>query len=262
MKGLVFILTFTVGLSFGQNKRYYDLLDRTEGEQMEPHRASAAELNIIGFDKQDYGGLIFGQLNESRKRRGRNGLIIDSVFQQVCNTGVKHFSSTFFKSHKHTDKVVRHTEFGIRHLKGENRLFKVVALNINLTTLKGMSPFFYYAQDPNTSLKLYKGKRPKTLNPNHADYEEPVPVKPITEIMFTEDIEAAIKSSVGVSDFFSKTYTHIGIGVRLDEYSVNRRKIPHAFVLIILGGKQTQKVRINQPVTSPADEDNPFLILR
>lgn len=262
MRGLVFILTFAVGLSFGQNKRYYDLLDRTEGEQMESRKASSAELNVIGFDKQDYGGLILAQFNESRKRRGRKDFVIDSVFQQVCNTGVKHFSSTFFKSQKHKDKVVRHTEFGIRHLKGKNRLFKVVALNVNLTTLKGMSPFFYYAQDPNTTLKLYKGKRPKTLNPDHPDYEEPVPVKAITEIMFAEDIEAAIKTRVGVTDFFSKTYSHMGVGVRLDEYSVNRRKIPHAFVLIILGGKQTQKIRIAEPVDYAIDQNDPLLILR
>lgn len=262
MRKLIFISIFYAGLCHGQNKNYYDLLDRTESERMEPRPAINSDLEIIEFDKQDYAGLIVDQFNSSRKRKGRTDFGLDSAFQQVCNTGVKHFSSTFFKSRKSASKVLRYTEFGIRYLNGENRLFKVYTLSYNLTNLSTLRPFFYHSQDQQTSLKLYYGKRPKTLNPDHPDYEEPKPVAPITEIEFARGVEDHIRNQDGVIEFFSKSYTYLGVAVRLDEYTINRRKIPHAFIMVIIGGKQTQNVRLVKPVEPESDKDDPLLILK
>lgn len=258
-----FFVILSLQVTFAQNKRYYDLLDRTERNELKVRAATAELVNIVDFDNQLYAGMILEQLNQARKKKGRSLFVEDTAFAQVCNVGVKHFASSYFKSKKMTDRVVHYTEFGLRHLQSHHRLFKAYCFYVNLTHLNRFTPFYYHSADETTALKLFKGRRPNTLNPEHPDYETPTPVQPITELELVEGINELLRKKDGSAELFSKSYTHIGISVRLDQYSINRNKIPHAFVMVIIGGKQTQKASDFLPATPDnVDENNPYTILK
>ncbi|MFT5821805.1 MAG: hypothetical protein ACI8ZM_003061 [Crocinitomix sp.] len=260
------VLTYCITASlflFGQKQKYYNQIERTECDQIEVRAAGTVELEVLDFDQQNYSGMLMEELNLKRKTRGRPGFELDSTFNRICNTGVKHFSRSIFSNRKNQRRLIRYTEFGIRYLRGDHRLFKAYSFYFNLTHLHNYTKFFYAAGDETTKLKLFVGKRPRTMSPTHEDYEEPIPVKPITEKEFGASIIQALLRDDGAVEFFSKNYSHIGVSMRIDEYSINRRKIPRAYIMIIIGGKQTQKIRAPYVIPqNSADDNSPYTILK
>lgn len=262
---IIVAITFLFSLcaGFAQGQRYYDLLDRTEIDPVKLRNANQEKLKVRDFDQQGYIGMMLEELNLERKSRGRPNFIIDSVYAQICNVGVKHFSPNYFYSEKTGYKLLRNTEFGIRYLKGQYRAFNVITFTISLVDLKNLTNFYYLSSDQSTELKLFYGNRPKTFNPEDERYVTPVPLQPINEKEFTQKVIKILSSEMGIGEFFSKLNTHIGLGLRLDPYTLNCRKMPTAFGMIILGGKQTQKVKIKLPPTSDKElENDPFVILK
>jgi hypothetical protein len=264
VKATVFLycLVFSFAL-FGQRQKFYDQIERTECDPIALRAAENAEVDILDFDQQYYAGMIIHELNQKRKSHGRSGFKVDSTFNRICNTGVKHFSRGSFSNRKRQRWITKHSEFGIRYLRGNFRMYKSYSFYFNLTNLGNRTNFYYVAGDETTRLKLFVGKRPRTTSPTHQDYVEPTPVKPITELQFKTAIIQQLMRKDGSTEFYSKNYSHIGISMRLDEYSVNRRKIPRAYIMIIIGGKQTQKVREARPIPENNAVDNtPYTILK
>lgn len=253
---------FTV-LLFGQKQKFYDQIERTECDPIELFAAESSELEILDFDQQYYSGMIMHELNLKRGLRGKPGFVLDTTFSRICNTGVKHFSRSYFSSRKQHRRMIKYTEFGIRYLKGEHRLFKAYTFYFNLTNLNGHSRFYHAGGDETTRLKLFQGKRPRTMNPDNENYVKPIPVKPITEIEFSASIIQQLIRHDGAVEFYSKNYSHFGISMRVDEFSINRRKIPRAYIMIVIGGKQTQKVPKVDPNPDRSAPDNiPYTILK
>lgn len=264
MRLIIFTYCVTASLFlFGQNHRYYSQIERTECDPIEVREAQDVELEVLDFDQQYYSGMILHELNLKRKTRGRPGFELDSTYNRICNTMVKQFSRGYFNGRKKRRRVNRFTEFGIRYLRGDNRLFKNYNFYFNLTNLTKHTRYFYARGDETTKLKLFIGKRPRTMSPTHEDYVKPTPVKPITEKQFGAAMIQSLLRRDGSIEFFSKNYSHIGISMRIDEYTINRQQIPMAQIMIIIGGKQTQKVR--DPYTIPqnsADDNSPYTILK
>mgnify|MGYP000073662342 CR=1 FL=1 len=98
MKKLAFLYCFLVGLSlFAQKQRYYDQIDRTECDPISYMSADNIPIEIIDFDEQYYSGMVIEELNKKRKTRNRPEFKLDSTYNSICNTSVKHFSRSNFK---------------------------------------------------------------------------------------------------------------------------------------------------------------------
>ena len=262
----LFVILYCLLISLvvsGQRQKYYDQIERTECDPVKLRAAENKAVEILDFDQQYYSGMITKELNVKRSLRGRPGFTLDTTFNRIANTIVKQFSRSNFSKSKNKRKITKYTEFGIRYLHGTNRLFKSYVFYFNLTHLTERMNFYYAAGDESTRLKLFVGKRPRSMSPTHENYEKPVPVKPISELEFRSLIIQRLLRHDGSVEFYSKNYSHIGVSMRIDEYSINRRKIPRAYIMIIIGGKQTQKVREPRPIQQNNDEDNsPYTILR
>lgn len=264
MKRAILYLLFELAFSaFGQNNQYFDRLDRTELEPYVARAATQAELDVMNLDKQGYAGLLLEGINSVRTLKQRAVFEQDSAFNQMCNVGVKHFPQAYFRNKTKRHKIIRYAEFGLRHLKGKHRMFRVFSFNYNLTTLSNLTPFYYARNDETSPLKLFWGRRPRVTDPNHEDYEEPKPVRPISEKEFVRGLCRAFEHSKGGKDLLSRNFTHIGIAIRVDEFTLNRKKIPRAFVMVIIGGKQIQKARDVEPAKlEDEDVNNPYILLK
>jgi hypothetical protein len=257
------VCLFFVAVSWGQNSRYYEWLDRTERDSIKIKAPSQEQLNVINFDRAGFSGKLLHELNAQRTRKGRSEWKLNDGFMQVCNVGVKHFSKSFFKkSRKYRHKITRYTEFGLRHMDASCRMFKAFTFYVNLTNLKRYSRYYYSRKDDTSPLRLYMGKRPRISDPDHEEYEKPVPVKPLTEDDFIRTLISSIKSASNARELVLRRYSEIGIAMRLDEHTINRRKPPHAFVMVIVGGRQLQEMKTVDPAKRlPSDNYDPYIVI-
>lgn len=258
-----FILLICFAVSFSQSHRYYDWLDRTERDSLKVLAASAEPVDILNFDREDFEGKLLHELNLKRARKGRQEWRQNAEFMQVCNVGVKHFSKSFFKkSRKYQHKTTRYVEFGLRHLKGSCRMFRAFTFYVNLTNLKNYSRYYYSRKDDTSPLHLYMDKRPRVTNPEHEDYEAPIPVKPLGEDDFIRTLIGSIRSASSARELVLRRYTEIGIAMRLDEHTVNRRKAPRVFVMVVIGGKQLQEIKTVDPSRRLSNSNyDPFIVI-
>ncbi len=239
---LFFLLSWSVQ---AQNRRtFFPLLDRTEKISYDERLAEETEMNILGFDDQKYNEIIFGELNKERKRRHMLPFIQDSVFNQVCNTTVKHISRRKLSHDGLRSGFFQHQmDQSVRYLDGENRMFTTYTFYTNLTNLNRFSTFYYDRKEGEGTLNLYRGNRKIKYKDGIPQPIEKVPVRPISEKEWAKMIFRYLLKRTRQLGIKSKLYSHVGIAVRLNEYTVRRQSIPHAFVMIIVGGKQTQEIK-------------------
>ncbi|WP_070138571.1 hypothetical protein [Crocinitomix algicola] len=244
----------------GQNKVFFDQLDRTERNEIVSRVPNRSKLSIVDFDKKNYASIIVHQINAYRKKRGRKIFEQDSVFNQVCNTSVKHLPRSFFKDKKKRKKLIRYVERSIKYLKGDYRVFNAIIFQVNLTNLKKHQNFHYLSKDQSTELKLFFGKRMKLEDLKNPKKKKPEPVKAITELDFTKAVITKIQSQNTIYNLLAKNFSHIGLYVKVDEYSLHRKKIPTAFAMVIIGGKQTQEYSV--PKVEQKQDEDPTIILK
>lgn len=258
---IALVLNSFVG--YAQNKRFFRTIDSTKANFAEEWGASGAKLDVLNFDEQNYEGAILDELNAQRSLKNRSVFVQDSAYNRMCLTGLATFSKGYYTSHKNETRVHRYTEIGIRRMQGNNRLFRVIMFKIRLADIENNEFFYYDRRNFDSELQLYKGKTPTTRNPEHENYVEPVPVDELSEEDFVNNFVAKIKREISAKEFYSKHYTHISLSLRVDPSSVGRRRIPKAYVIVILGGKQTQKIKAARPIPqNNAASNNPYTILK
>ena len=245
-KIVIFILVGMSINSYAQNRRYYANLATTKAFFIEEGIATENKLDVIHFDAHNYAGMVLNNLNATRAKRGRKDLVQDSTFNRMCKLGVNHFSKSFFTSRKHRNKVVRYTDFSLRKMKGEHRLFRAIVFTQNVVHLSDRNNFYLDRRDKTTDLQLFEGEK-STAKPEDEDYIEPVPVKELTEKQFVWEVIKSIKRENGARELITRNYTHVGVSIRIDPTSINKKRVPRVFVMVLLGGKQTQKVKIRDP---------------
>ena len=256
----LFIFLFPL-VVLAQRKDFFHALDTVNAEPVNTRSYAGDKIDVLHFNEANYAGIVLDYLNTVRNRKGRKAFEQDESFNRLCRVGMAKFSKNYFRGNKYEHQAVRYSEFSLRYLNAEHRLFKVFTFEVNLTHLNQFTRFYYLRDDHSTDLKLFLGKRPKITNPEHEGYEEPKPVKVISEFEFVSRVLKKIRSRAGVRDIYSKNYSHIGLDITIDEYTVHRKKIPKAKVMVVLGGKQLQKVRERKLHNTPKkDEDNPYRV--
>lgn len=261
---LISISCLWLSLGFAQPQRYFDQLDRTERLPASERCASENEMEVIDFDRENYAELLFFEINRFRKRKRLKPFIQDSVFNQVCNTCVKHLPrSLLMRNGAPERKTIRYIDLGIRHLEGENRVFTAYSFYTNLTDLRRMTTYYYDRRGPDGEMNLYLGTRP-TGSDKKGKKAQLRPVEAITEKEWTRRIMKTLYRRAKSFGIRSRDYTHVGISVRLNEYTVERKAIPHAYVMIIVGGKQTFDIREPRQttVTRPVLDSTLYLLMK
>ncbi|NOQ71284.1 MAG: hypothetical protein GQ574_04750 [Crocinitomix sp.] len=250
-------------ISFDQNKRFYEAIDTSTVKFAEEWGASGAKLDVLNFDDQNYEGAILDELNKVRSVRNRSLFIQDSAYNRMCLAGMETFTKKYCGSNKFRDRIYRYTEIGIRRMQGVNKVFRVFTFSVSLIDLGSREYFYFDRRNFDSELQLYKGNTPTTRNPDNENYVEPIPVAKLDEQAFAQSFLKKLKRAMGGQDLQSKNFTHIGLAMRLDARSVRKRRTPKALVMIILGGKQTQKVKKQRPIPqNSAADNNPYTILK
>ena len=241
---LLLISIFISVTIYGQNRRkFLPLLDKTKGKEFEERLAKDVEMEIINFNEELYEEVLLGELNRERGRRHLNDWKQDSMFNKLCNAALKHIERRKL-SHSGVRKgfFQHQMDQSMRHLSGENRLFTTYTFYTNLTKLNKFSTYYYDRKEGESTLNLYHGDRRVRYKNGLPEPIEKKPVIPITEKEWVGGIFKYLKQSKRQLGIKSKSYSHIGIAVKVNPYTIRRKSIPHAFVMIIVGGKQTQEV--------------------
>jgi len=244
LKVVSLIILFFFGSSIlAQNQRFFDLLDRTEKTAYEDRAPLKEPIEIIDFDLQKYEEIVFNTINKERRLKRFPLLKQDLAFNQVCNAMIKHTQRKLLTQNGARSGKMKHlADLGLRHFRGENRVFTMYSFYTNLTHLSKFKSFHYDRKGPEGEVNLYMGKNRKKYKNGIPEVTEKKPVKVILETEWTKLILKYFKKRGNQFGIRNREYSHIGIATRINEYTINRSKIPFAFVMVIIGGKQTQEI--------------------
>lgn len=103
--------------------------------------------------------------------------------------------------------------------------------------------FYYDRKGPEGELNLYLGQRPKTEEEKEA---EPVPVPFLTEKAILKRIERELSRKGALRAIKKGIYSYVGISIVVDQKSLYKERMPTARVVIFLGAKRLQRLKIKK----------------
>lgn len=246
-----------------QNRKYFERLDAALPVEVTSAQANENKLDVLAFDQQNYDEILIDFVNAIRKRKSQKDFGLDTMLNRFSHFAVQNFPKSFFTKRKYAKKVVRYTDLSLRRMGMENRVFEARCFYVDLMEMKGTGNFYFKRLDQTTELRLFLGDRPRISNPDHPDYVEPIPMSPLSETGFCKSFFKCLKRELGMRNLLNRSFTQLSIGVRVDPTSLNRKKIPRAFVYVIVVGKQMQKIkRKRAPSSIPQNNTDPYIILK
>ncbi|MDX2361043.1 MAG: hypothetical protein QNK23_09570 [Crocinitomicaceae bacterium] len=120
-------------------------------------------------------------------------------------------------------------------------IIKSLSFRITLVNNHGRR-FYHDRKGPEGQLNLYMGNRPSVL-----ENEEDIELEPVTfhheDYLVAEFLRKIRKKSM-LSELRRGVYAYVGISVQIDEKTLNRKKLPTARIVILLGARRLQKLKI------------------
>jgi len=258
----VLILCALAQITDAQNRRYFERLYNSSlshlGEAVE---AGNSPIDVFKFNDQLYEQILYNSIYQLRVRKLRKGLALDSTLVRFAQFAINDFPTVFFRSKKYKERIVKYTDISLKRLNSPCNLFKVSAFSIDLCDIGMRNAFYFDRKDKSTDLRLFKGQKSRIRDPDHPDYEEPVPVQIYTETEFCANFMDRLKQELSLKTIVSRQFESCAIAIRLDKNSINTRKVPRAFVYLIFAGKQTQTIKRKRIPEAP-ESDSPYTILK
>ena len=237
---MIFLMFCFVGIS--QKQIFYDHISAAETKFFELTAATNETVDVVNLNTDNLSGKIMFAWNDARKKKGRVALTQNIPLKQYCFGAQQYFHRSYYQKKSTEEKLKIYTERGLRFLDAPCRHFQVAAFTVNIVDLHSFQRFYFDKSDGETPLGLFLGKRPKSTNPDSDNYEEPVPISYLTENELVENILVDIRRRIG-NEMYSKDYENFAIEIIVNDNTLFRHKIPTANVLVIIAGKQLQKVR-------------------
>ena len=243
---LLFILILSNGVVLAQSKKFMAAIDSAGEEYFDlPADFTKMRLDPFDLDKKGCSGLIIRGVNFRRNQRGRKPLEQDSLLNKFCEAGIETFYKGSFKSHRTWKKEQKGILRALHIKRSQHKLFWAKVFTVDLLDWpEGRA--FYFLKNGNTKMRLYEGSQPPTTNPLVDGYVEPKPLEAITEKQLVYRLIEVFPNKGTSRDILCKKYSRIGVSVMVDDYSLNRQRRPRVYVVLMMAGKRTQKVKVER----------------
>lgn len=243
MRAICLLFIFINFIGVAQEKRFDKTLENITYVKYEDSlEVSEDDINIFNFNREVFKPQFFSFIGNHRFRTGRGKLEQDSIYNRICESIIEMSDKTFGKNRwKKPTKYVYNT---VLKLRSNYRYYKVFAFRVSLVKLEG-STYYYDKGDVNTELHLIYGsrrlnKQRKKKDSNYeVNYLEQRNIKELLNHILDEFLSRFKKTN-----FKSRYYTRIGFSIEVDKKTLNKKAIPTAKVVIMIGGKIMSKIRV------------------
>lgn len=241
VKFFILFICFVTSVSFGQKKRFFGVLDNTPFVfYPESFRPSERDLEIVHFDSIRAASSFLHSISNHKYRIAKIPFKQDSIYNRICLTVLNSLNGSIYINPSVWLKKRRYIYKALTKMKSNYRFYHAFAFKIKLVKY-GIGSYYYDKNDDETDLGLVYGS--KTKNKKKVEKGESLDyIEPITELKFDEILLKKVMRSLGRSNFKLSYYDRIGIAIKVNPRTVNRRAIPEAKVVIMLGGKVMRKM--------------------
>lgn len=237
----VVILISLLGNAFSQNRKFLIHLNKAYPFVVDERTGGASRLDVFDLDREDIAGCLIDATNNWLSSEEYPILEQDSSLNKICNSAALKMRSSRFKNKVYWQREQKNFDYALKLAKVPHRMFTTYGFILDLLDLEKRDKFFFDRRVKTSDLSLYEGERPTVMNENHKDYIEPVPLSPKTESQMCQEYIAIMLKNKGLKRAKSGVYSQIGVSVRVDERSLNRKRRPIMYVVVMLSGKQSQR---------------------
>ncbi len=227
---------------FAQKMAFYKTLKSKAFNVYAPnHELLNSDLDILNFDLNVVTSKFYSAVNTHKYRRSKLPLQQDSIYNKICEVGINVFNRSIYTGYS-WDRKKKYFYKALIKLKSHYRFYQAFVFKVRLVNYKG-GAYYYNRSDGGSVLNLVYGSKKQ----NKIKEDKGLPLNyilPISELEMMDIILRKLISSIGKRNFGSNFYSQIGFAIKLNPKSINRRALPEAYVMVMMGGKVMQKLRL------------------
>ncbi|HBS88020.1 MAG: hypothetical protein A2W91_10120 [Bacteroidetes bacterium GWF2_38_335] len=195
------------------------------------------QIEYLTFDQELLNATIFFSINKLRKKSRKSELKYNSVLDSLSSQYVANNNAYKFKRSSYNIKNI--SKFLFIEFKKNNNRFSLFSANINILQILKYTNnrrFYYDKTDTSKTYKLY-------YTPTYKDSDTiGVQIDPHTYKSFSE---LYLRSVQGYErrKLLSNSFCYVSCNTEVVEHSLDRKKIPFAKVLIVLGGFRIPEIK-------------------
>lgn len=200
------------------------------------------------YDFFDKGGeeleLIF--LSELRKiaREHPEPLMISHSLSTLAKLATESWKGEQYSDLKKWGKLSKYFSRAARRSTSPFNLMKTVSFRITLVNNHGRK-FYYDGNGEEGQLNLYLGRKKSFKAKDEEEEPERTPLIFFTGEELLTAFERKIHRDAVWSDLKHGVYSYVGLSVEIDENTLNRKKLPTARIVVLLGARRLQKLRVS-----------------
>lgn len=246
---ILIISGLLVSCSTTYDYRLSKKIEKTEYEYSENEidGSGIGMLSKVNLDIESLKGITLFQLNTERRKKNLTVFGVDSVLTQMSQSLLNDFRTSSFISSDSWGRKRRALKNILQMQGHSNKLCSAHAFTVDILDLPFGDRFHYRIADGESDIHLYEGRKPTKKEKEKKDYTEPEPLTLIDGKVFSARVLESLKNN-SKYEIYSKEFTTLGVSFKLDQRSMNCRKRPRLFGIIIFGGKRTQKVKIHPKI--------------
>ncbi|UKN03336.1 hypothetical protein K6119_07385 [Paracrocinitomix mangrovi] len=240
---LVYISLLLSVVAFPQYRNFLVHLNQSEGIEYKLLDGTNQRLDLFHLDREEISGFILSSFKDKLNKKLITDFEQDTLLNKICNSAVLNYSSSKFKKRHQWNKEQRIINYALKLQEVKYRRFYSYAFQVDLLDFSPGHKYYFDRKNEDNPLQLYEGEYPKVKDPEHDDYEEPLPIYAKTELQMVDEFFNRIERSRVMNELYSREFSRIGIAVKMDETSLLCKKRPKMSVVLIIAGKQNIGVK-------------------
>lgn len=163
------------------------------------------------------------------------------MLSQMSVFATESWRGSNYESKKKWSKLDKRFRRAKRNTTAGFTVVKCVSFRINLTETKGKR-VYCDEMDGDGRFNLFYGRR--ISEQEKEEGKVPIPVKVLNIEQLNRKLIRALKSQKVYNDLHKGVYSSLGISVVLDKKTVGKNTFPTARVVVLLGAKRLQRIKI------------------
>lgn len=209
----------------------YEILMKSTGFELYPEQSSVDQIaSIFAHDLMSIGSQKT-QLNFSK------------MLQQMSGFACESWKGSNYKDKDKWSKLDKQFRRAKRRTTAGFTVVKCISFRINLTESK-QEKVYYDEENGDGKFNLFYGIRLTKKEIDEGKIAQPVSQVSLKDLQ--KQLQKNIKSRKIYADLRKGVYSSIGISVVLDKRTVEKNTLPTARVVLFLGSKRLQQLKINE----------------
>jgi hypothetical protein len=250
LRFLYISVIFLPVLAVAQDRKFLERVDVTAPQFYVETTAGGGRMDLVNFNAGAYAGLMIGTFNEHRRLRARPVLEQDSLLNRIALAAILSYNRNKYIYSGEWKKERSSIKYALHHQHASFKMYWAHAFALDVLDLDLRKPFYCDKKNPESDLSLYEGKKPAIIDPEAEGYVAPVPLAAVTDQEFCKRLLGFFSGAIQ-DELLDDAYSRIGVALKVDPRSIKVGAYrPRVFVIVVLGGKRLQEVRVPEKVAN------------